>query len=271
MSEKKKQNSPEVVTKPFLTGSITDENTIKNAFKFFGIMLLIIFMSFIVCSLTSFENNLLRIALNVMIVSLVLIILYNKGTKPGTDAVARGEILYQRQENGQDVTSGERRLSYHPMKGYLNAFLGTLPFLIPAVIYAFSAEKTTTSFGTLPDWVGSMINRSEIGDALVSYTNPAGLTSTDFLRMFVRIFIMPFVSMAGSTNREGLLLVERLSPLILLLPGIAYGSGYLNGKRIRTRIHTEIEENKKKKKRRDLREQRARREASAPKEPEQLN
>lgn len=271
MSERKKQNSPKVVTKPFLTGSVTDENTVKNAFKFFGIMILIIFMTFIVCSLTSFDNHTLRIIINVLIVALVLFILFYKGANPGADAVSRGEILYQRQEKGQDVTPGERRLCYHPMKGYLNAFLGTIPFLIPALILAFTTQKSTTSFGTLPDWMGSMINRSEIGDALVTYTNPSGMTSNDFIRMFVRIFVMPFISMTGASNRDGMLIVERLSPLILLLPTLAHGTGYAYGKHIRTKIHTEIEENKKKKQRRENRERRERRASSESKQPEQLN
>lgn len=271
MSEKNKKAPVEVVTKPFLTGSPTDENTVKNAFKFFGIMLLIIFMTFIVCSMTSFGEAVLRVAVNLVIVALVLVILFNKGSNPGADAVARGEILYQRQEKGQEVSPGEKRLCFHPLKGYLNAFLGTLPMLIPAVILAFTTERGTTSIGTLPDWMASMINRSEIGDPLVAYTQPAGMTAIDVIRLFVRIFIMPFVSMAGSANRDALLTVERLSPLLLLLPTIAYGTGYLNGKRIRTKIHTEIEENRKKRKRRENRERRARKAAAAPKQPEQLN
>ena len=63
--------------------------------------------------------------------------------------------------------------------------------------------------------------------------------------------------------------MERISPLILLLPVIAYGTGFLNGKNIRTKIHTQIEENKKIRRRRENKARRARRNAA--RQPEQLN
>ena len=46
-------------------------------------------------------------------------------------------------------------------------------------------------------------------------------------------------------HRDGMLLLERLSPIIVLLPAIAYGTGYLQGQKERTRIHTGIAENRK--------------------------
>ena len=270
MSEKKK-NPPETVAKPYLPGEPTDENTVKSALKFFGIMILIIFMCFLVSMMMSFDNTLIRIGINLAIVMLVYVILYTKGANPGAEAVARGEILYQRREKGQEVTRGEQRLSFHRMKGYLTGFLGTLPFLIPAVILAVTTRKTMTSIGALPDWMSTMIRRSEIGDALTTYTQTEGITGLEILRVLVRIFIMPFISMTGSGNRDLVLIVERLSPMILLLPAIAYGTGYMRGPKIRTKIHTEIEQNRQKRKRRENKARRERAAAAHKHEPEQLN
>ena len=40
-----KKNQPvKPVTKPYLTGAVTDENTLKKVLRFFGTMLLIVFM-----------------------------------------------------------------------------------------------------------------------------------------------------------------------------------------------------------------------------------
>ena len=66
------------------------------------------------------------------------------------------------------------------------------------------------------------------------------------------------------------LLLERLSPLILLLPAAVYGTGYRTGKKIRTRIHTVISENDRKRVRK---EKKRIRERNSPriKGPEQLN
>ena len=269
MTAQRKKKPAQTVRKPFLTGSITDENTVKNVLKFFGIMLLAVFMSFIVCTMTSFNNDILRIGANALIVILILIIFYNSGLNQGTDAVARGEILAQRREKGLEVTRNEQKLCYHSMKGYFNAFCGTILFLIPAIILAFTAERQVTEAGVLPSWMNSMTRRSEIGDALISYTQHDSMTAADALRMIVRICIMPFISMAGSGNKDLLLTIERISPVLLLLPAAAYGTGYIGGKGMRTRVHTEIEENKKIQKRRELKERKSRN--RTPRQPEQLN
>jgi len=267
---KKKKKPVRVVTKPFVQGSITDENTFRNALKFFGTLVMVFLMTFIVCAMTSFDSAFLRIFCNAAIELLVLFIMYNSGGKTGTDAVARGEILYQRREKGQDVTINEQRLSYHPMKGFVIGVLGTVLFLIPALILAITAKRQMTGMGALPAWTGTLMRRSEIGDALVAYTETPSMQWTDFVRAFVRACIMPFVSLIGTSNKDGLLLVERISPILLLLPAVAYGIGFMSGRKERTRIHTEIAESQRIRKKRENREKRARK-ARESKMPEQLN
>ena len=67
-----------------------------------------------------------------------------------------------------------------------------------------------------------------------------------------------------------MLAIERISPLILLLPAAAYGTGYISGKSVRTRIHTTISENEKKRIRRDNKRSKQNRTVRR-REPEQLN
>ena len=95
------------------------------------------------------------------------------------------------------------------------------------------------------------------------------LTAEDVLRLIIRVAIMPFVSMTGSENRDGLLLLERLSPMLVLLPACAYGTGYLQGQRERTRIHTGIAESNRRRIRKEKKARKAR--TAAPKGPTQLN
>jgi hypothetical protein len=268
MTVKKKQ-PVNPVTKPYLTGAVTDENTLKKVLKFFGSMLLMIIMCFIICTMMNFGNGFLRVSANAAVVLLVLFILYNQGQTHGAEAVARGEILYQRQEKGLDIAAGERRLSYHPLKGYVTALIGMIPFVILAVILAIGAERQMTTAGTLPGWTSSLMRRSDIGGALVSYTEGDPLRSMDIIRMIVRVAIMPFVSMVGSANKDLMLTVERISPILLLLPVISYGTGFLFGKNVRTRIHTQIEENRKIRKKREIKARKARRRTVSA--PEQLN
>ena len=106
---------------------------------------------------------------------------YNNGAGKGADAVAHGEILYQKKERGQTFSESEQKICFHPMKGYLIGVLGTLPFLIAAVILAVKTAPQVTGAGSLPSWMQAYTRRSDIGDALISYTQPE-----DVLYMLVR-------------------------------------------------------------------------------------
>ena len=264
------QKNKEKVKKPFLKGSPTDENTVKQAFKFFGLLVIVAFMCFIVCSMTSFKSPVLRIGINLLIIILILTVFYNRGLQHGTEAVARGEILYQHVEKGQEVTTSEKRIPFHPLKGFINGLSGSAVFILLALILAFTAKIQQTGAGTLPSWTESYMRREAIGAALISYTHSDPLTLTDIIRIVIRMIIMPFVSMAGAENKTALLWIERMSPVILMMPAFVYGIGYLRGPSARETIHSEIAENRKK---RIAREKRARkaRSRTEPKGPEQLN
>ncbi len=257
------------VTKPFLTGSPTDERTVKSALGVFGLMAILMLMTFLVCSAFTMDNDILRIGLNLVVEALALVLFYNNAVSKGTEAVARGEILWGRQEKGLTFAASEKAICFHPAKGYLTALLGVLPILLCAILLAVTAQRQTTGYGALPSWMSTYQQRSEIGDALVAYSVREGIQFTDVLRIIVRIAVMPFIGIVGGENRDGLLMVERLSPLLVLLPVLAYGTGYLQGRTERTRIHTGISESRKSRARKEKRERKAR--VNQRKEPEQLN
>lgn len=261
----------EPVQKPFLRGHVKDERTWKNAVVFFGLILLASVMCFLVCSMTGLDHVVLRVLLNTVIEALVLMIFYSRGTALGTDDVARGEVLYQRQERGMETAASERAMCYHPAKGFVIGLLGTAVLFLAALVFALKTEPQALGAGVLPGWLQPYLGRDEIGGPLAYYTQTEGLQWMDMLRILIRTCVIPFVSMVGTANRTGVVTVERLSPVLILLPAIAYGLGYLRGPGVRSRVHTEIAENKKRRARREKRERRARMKRSAPKGPEQLN
>lgn len=265
-----KSGKTEQVTKPYLTGSPTDERTVKGAFGFFGGLILTGVISFLICSTLSMDSGVLRIALNLAVEALVLVLFYNNAVGRGADAVARGEILYQRQEKGRTFSASEKAMCFHPLKGFLTGAIGTIPILLCAIVLAVTARRQVTGYGALPNWLSTYQDRSEVGDALVAYTIREGIQFTDVLRILIRVAVMPFVSMAGTENQNTLLLVERLSPVIVMLPALAYGTGYLQGRQQRTKIHTGIEESKKTRAKRERKARKART-APKPKAPQQLN
>ena len=271
MNPKDSKKNIQPVFKPFVTGSITDENTWRNALKFMGLMIITAFMSFLVCSMTGFQSSVLRIIVNAAIETVILFLFFNRAAGYGEEAVARGEILFQHREKGIEITENEKRIPFHPMKGFVTGLIGTVIFLIPAIVLAVTATRQMTGAGTLPSWMDSYTRRSEIGGALVAYTNPEGLGFMDYIRMFVRICLMPFISMCGAENKDGLLLIEKLGPVLMLLPAISYGIGYLQGKKMRIRVHTEIAENAKKRRKREIKARKARVAPRRPQGPTQLN
>lgn len=258
------------VQKPFISGSIIDENTLKNSLFFTGTMIVVIFIAFLACAAATFSNLLLRLAMNLAVIAVALMIFFNSGSRHGAEAVARGEILYQKKERGQSFSGEERKICFHQAKGFLTGFIGTIPFLILALLLAVNTGIQMTEAGTLPSWMQAYTRRSDIGNALISYTQPEGMNFIDYCRMLIRICIIPFVNIVGHTDKAGLCVLEKLSPLILLLPAAAYGTGYLTGRNIRTRIHTAISENNKRRIQKD-KKRRAARNNRGRHETEQLN
>ena len=268
---KKDHAQPKEVRKPFLTGSVTDERTIRNSLKFYGTILVILFVAFIACASAAFDNRILRIFLNTAVIILEYVILFNNGSRWGTDDVARGEILYQKKEKGQFFADSERKLCFHPMKGYLTALFGMIPILIPAIILAVNTTVQMAESGVLPPWMQAYTKRSDIGNALINYIQPEGMRFTDYLRTIVRVTILPFVNIIGSSDKNGMVMLERLSPLILMLPAVAYGTGYLSGRKIRTQIHTAISVSNRKRMRKEQKKRKAEKTQTKSREPEKLN
>ena len=262
---------PEKVRKPFMTGSPADENTVRTSLRFLGILVLMIFVSFITCSSVSAAGAVIRIPFNIAVILLVLFIMFNNGSNHGSDAVARGEIIYQKNQDGKPYSESEKKICFHPLKGYITGLLGTLPLFLVAVIFAFSTTIVLTGAGTLPSWMQAYTRRSDISDALVNYLQPEGMSLTDYLRIVIRICILPFVNLIGTQNPRSLLILEKLSPVILLLPAVSYGTGYLYGPQNMTKVHTMISENSRRMKKKEMSARKKRSLRSSGSGPEQLN
>lgn len=263
-----KKKKIEKVSKPYLKGDVFDRTTLPGALKFFAGTVVMSIVFLIVCVMMSWGRQWLNVAINLAIVLLVYMMFAQFGMNSGADAVNQGEIMFGREEKGRPVADWERKLCYHPLKGLLSAMIGSVPLVICSIILACVTERQMTGLGTLPSWLGAIEGRQEIGNALAIYHETGSMTLEAAMRLIVRMSTMPFVNIVGADNKDGMLLLERISPLLNLLPGIAYGLGYMNGVSVRTSVHTNIALGKKKAKRKQAKERRARRQAHG---PEQLN
>ena len=265
--QQKNKKKIKPVTKPFLRGSAVDSATAKSAVSFFFSLFLVIVANFLLGTVSMWEAAWLNIAFNSALVLVIVAVYYQNGSAKGAVAVTQGEVMHQREADGRSVNPKDRALCFHPAKGFIIGILGSVPVLICAVLLALVAQKQYTGMGSLPSWITTLQRQTEMGDALAIYGQSASLGMEGILRIIVRMFMMPWVNMVGAANREGLLWLERLSPVVVLLPAIGYGLGYLQGVKIRTLVHTNIALGKRKRAHKEKKQRTAR----MNKGPEQLN
>lgn len=264
----KKKTKIEKVSKPYMKGDPFDRTTLPGALKFFFSTLIMTIVFMMISMMMIWEQQWMNVVINLAIVLVAYMMFAQFGMNAGADAVNQGEIMYTREEKGRPVASWERSMCYHPLKGILVALLGSIPLIVCSVILACIAERQMTGIGTLPSWVGSLEGRQEIGNALAVYHETASMSFQSVMRLIVRMSTMPFVNMVGASDMDAMLILERVSPLLNVIPALAYGLGYINGVRVRMEVHTNIALGKKKIKRKQAKERRAR---SQNRSPEQLN
>lgn len=263
----KQQKKPKIVTKPFLRGTAVDGQLAMNSLKYFGALVLMSIAFLLLGSMLMMDSAVLRIVINAAIMVCVYLLFYNSGLSKGTTAVNLGEMLYMRRENGHPVSKADERACFHPAKGFIIALIGSAPLVICGCLLAATAQIQMTGLSTLPSWLETFERRTEIGSALAYYHQTASMGLEDVTRLLVRMNLMPVVGMIGTENTAGLLLMERLSPLVMLLPALFYGIGYTRGVTVRTQIHTSIASNNRKRAKREKKQRQAR----ARRAPERLN
>ena len=268
MQTNKKTKKPvKIVSKPYVRGTLFDKHTVFSALKFFGAMFGTTIALLCLGSTIVFDIPWLSTLLNIGLLLAMYALFMNTGSSKSVAQITQGEMLYNRRESGRTLNKEDERSCYHPLKGFVNALLGTIPFLLLALILAVTAERLMTATGTLPSWINNFENRVEIGAPLAHYHESDALTLTAVCRIVIRMLLMPFVTLIGTNNYEALLVLERISPLLVLLPAACYGFGYTRGPGLRAVVHTSIRANDRKRRKREKRMQRDR----ALQQPEQLN
>lgn len=256
--------------KPFLRGSIVDGKTVRVALSFFGCLVIMAVLNLILtASFVAMSLAWLRILFCIAQLAVYYLIAFHSGQSRGTAAVALGETAWNREQAGREIPAEERRACWHPLKGLTAALIGSLPFLALAVINALVAVRQVYTPGSLPEWVSGMASRPDVLEPLTVYSQTVPAEAADFVRMGVRAMIMPFVAITGSDNFGAHLVLDHLSPLLVLLPALFFGAGYLLGPALRAKVHASIDEGEKRRKRREARERRRRQQTR--REPTRLN
>lgn len=249
MQAKKKKNP--TVYKPYHKGKPWVKSNLKNALKVFAYFLFFTILYVVVGSSLSIDNDLIRVAANVLVLVVCGGVLYTNGANMGNSDVSLGEIVYSRLQAGKPVSEKDKTNSFHPARGFIVFALAILPILLITIPCALTAEKQVYALQNLPDWVESYQGHDEIYAALDYYRVSGSVGLMDVLKMITRLLVYPYICMTGTRNLDLMLLIDRLSPVLAVLPGIAYGVGYLTGPYTRARVHGDIARNIKKQKRKE--------------------
>lgn len=258
INKKAKQTTPQV-KKPYLKGLAFSKLAIRRGLSILAYLLVSAVLYFFLGQLLVIEVGWLRVLINITVLVAFFGLLYSNGAREGEGDVAYAEIAWLRKQDGKDIARAELERCFHPMKGFVTVLAGALPLLLLCLVYAFIAVKDHYTLGALPSWLKGYESRQDIGLALNYYNNVNAIGLKDILRLLVRLLVFPFVNIAGSGNADAILLVERLSPLLLLIAPMGYAVGYMRGEHFRSLVHGGIASNARKAARKQRKKQQQRR------------
>lgn len=246
MQDKAKKKKKTLVYKPYQKGVWHSWTAVRKGLKLLAYFALFAFIYLVPGTVLQFDSTVLRVAANLVIFLICAGIIYVDGTRMGESEVAYGEIVLNRKEAGGEVTRKDLEKCYHPWKPLFILLVAALPLILLALPHALTAEKQVYTLQGLPSWVRqTMSSHEEIAAPLQYYPTEGTVTAKDILGLVVRLLIFPFVNMADTANLDARLIVDRLSPLLIWLPALAFPLGYWTGPNTRARIHGDIKSNRK--------------------------
>lgn len=244
-----------LIHKPYLKGPWHSAFAIKRGFRILGYQIVLVFIFLFIGQLLMVQSVWLRILLNLAVILSFCSLMYADGSRAGLDDVAFAQISLSRKDGGKQLTLGELARCYHPGKGFYSVFMGMLPFILLALIFAFITREQYYTLGGLPGWVQSFERRADIGLALAYYHENQGLGFVGILRIIIRLLLFPYINMVGTDSSKSLLLLEQLSPLLIMIIPTSYAFGYLRGPALRARVHGAISSDVRRRKRREKKAQ----------------
>lgn len=227
-------------------------------------------VSLIVAPLLMTEQAFLRIPLNLIVLGVFALLLYSDGLNRGERDTHSAAILEKRMATGYNPTDNELSGCYHPLKGLTAALLGALPFFLLAVALSLLAQPYTYQLQGLPSYLTPYLRRTDVGAPLAFYQEQVSPAVVDYIRVVVRLVIMSAAHMVSGMGDAASLLIDRLSPLLVLILPTAYAIGYLQGPDAYIKNLARNEEAKKAHMKKIKRKQKRAKAARDKKGPEQL-
>lgn len=186
------------------------------------------FLSLVLSAVTS-GGTIWGMALNILLlICFFLLELMEGGTRGEHDVTMSRMVEGRLTEKNIQPEEKELASCYGPRKAFIAFGLAVSGFFLAAVVVALAAQPYTYSLQDLPTWMSAYLGRDDVGTALEYYTITDGAAVTDYLRILVRACILPFVNLFSDVQASSYL-IDRLSPLFILILPFSYPLGYLMG------------------------------------------
>lgn len=174
-------------------------------------------------------NSMLRMGMAALLGFAVLAFYFMEGMSRGTSDAMNSRQMAKLEKMDHVVDAREDASCYHPLKAVMGSMIVFGIPLVLAIVLAVNAKPYTYELQDLPSWIsGSYGMREDVMAPLGAYTQALTTSVMDWIRIVVRLFMLVFINFFGEIQTS-IELIDRLSPLFILLYPIAYVAGYLCG------------------------------------------
>ena len=174
-------------------------------------------------------NATLRTGMAALLCFAVVAFYFIEGMSRGTGDAMNSRQMAKLEKAGHIVDEREDASCYHPLKALAGSMMLFGIPLVLAIVLAVNAKPYTYELQDLPTWMSSSYGlREDIMAPLGVYTQALTTTLMDWIRIVVRLFMLLFINFFGEVQTS-IEIIDRLSPLFILLYPIAYVAGYMCG------------------------------------------
>lgn len=217
-----------------------------GALRIFGYTVIFGFIGFMFVPTLMGLPGALRMVLIGALILAAWMLMFMEGAARGEREFAVSETLEKHAAKG-DYTPSAQELArrFNRPRSVCIAICGALPVLIAAIVLAVGAQPYAYVLQDPPAWLQAYANRPEVVGGVRYLTEgvpPA--TVIDYLRVFVRFMLFPYIGFVGTMSDEMSLLFDRVSPVLSLLLPLCSAIGYQFGPRRRAKYLAEIEKAK---------------------------
>lgn len=227
MSQKTTKAKKKKHVKPLRRAQRWGGQVLPMAGKLLAITLASVVVGLMFSALQMIESLWLRALISLAILSGVLLMHFSEGLSKGLSDAGASRSYDRALSAGHELTAADDAACYQPLKAVCAAAaVYCVPLLLSLLIAATTKEYTYT-LQDLPAWLTSSYGtRGDVMAPLAAYANTATLGVLDIVRMIVRMLELLFVNLFADPLTMGAM-IDRLSPLMLLVYPAAYILGYL--------------------------------------------